>query len=143
MVENMTSRSRCTGRPVAYENEAIQSSEIDFRVDGITQKEVHNDKENMEEITKQVEKRQDETTSQSINKDLQEGVLLTTETSLEVKNMGDIALHEVRKTNSEIPTFAVLNSHWRRNTILPQMRSRYKSGWFRNDKTSTTNSRTN
>ena len=51
----------------------------------------------MEEVTKQAEKLQDETDSQSISEDLQEGVLSSAETSLKILEMGNFELHEVRK----------------------------------------------
>ena len=63
----MASSFNCTQKPVAYENEVIQPSGSDLRVDGITQEDVHNDKQYMEQVKKQVEKLQDETNFQSIN----------------------------------------------------------------------------
>ena len=62
----MTSDSPGCGELVQAENEVIQSSQIDLRVDGISQEEIYNDKQHMNEVTKQV----DEPTSKSMNKDL-------------------------------------------------------------------------
>ena len=50
---------------------SIQSSEIDLRVDGISQEEIYSDKQHMDEVKKQLEKLQDESKSQITNKDLQ------------------------------------------------------------------------
>ena len=48
----MTSSSNCTGNSVAYENQVIQPSRSDLRVDGITQEDVYNDKQHMDELKK-------------------------------------------------------------------------------------------
>ena len=132
---DLTSSSNCTGNSVAYENQVIQPSRSDLRVDGFTQEDVYNDKQYMEQVKKQVEKLQDETISQSIKKDLQEGVLLSTETSLKVKDMDNIELSLSTTTDSDIPMPAVLNSYRGRISILSQMLRRYTSGRFRNVKT--------
>ena len=63
----MTSDSPGCGEPVHAENEVTQSSKIDLRVDGISQEEIYNDKQHMDEVTKQV----DEPKSKSTNKDMQ------------------------------------------------------------------------
>ena len=79
------------------ENEVIQSSEIDLRVDGISQEEIYSDKQHMDEVKKQVEKLQDEPKSQSTHKDLQKENLLSEETSFKILEMGNIEHHEVRQ----------------------------------------------
>ena len=83
---DVASGSASTGKPVLSENEVIQSSGIDLRVDGITQEEIYDDQQYMDELKKQVERLQDESISQSMNKDLQQGVLLSEETSLKIKH---------------------------------------------------------
>ena len=65
----------------------------------------------MEQVKKHVEKLQDEPKSKSIKKDLQEGVLLSTETSLKIKDMGNIRTSPSTTTDSDIPMPAVLNSY--------------------------------
>ena len=69
-------------------------------------------------------------------KDLQGGVLLSTETGLKIKDMGNIELSLRTTTDSDITIPAMLNSFWGRISILSQMRWRYTSGRLRNVKTS-------
>ena len=59
------------GTGASWKKRSIQSSEIDLRVDGISQEEIYSDKQHMDEVKKQWEKLQDESKSQIMNKDLQ------------------------------------------------------------------------
>ena len=73
------------GTGASWKKRSIQSSEIDLRVDGISQEEICSDKQHMDEVKKQLEKLQDESKSQIMNKDLQKkGKIQSKETSLKI-----------------------------------------------------------
>ena len=55
----------------SWKKEVITVFWIDFRVEGISQEEIYSDKQHMDEVKKQLEKLQDESKSQIMNKDLQ------------------------------------------------------------------------
>ena len=111
---DVTSNSPGIGEPVQAGNEVIQSSEIDLRVDGISQEETYNDTQYMDEIKKQVGKLQDESKSKSLNEDLQKGYLLSKETSLKIKETtknGDIAVSAM--FNSKRGRISILSMRYR------------------------------
>ena len=63
---DMASDSLSSRGPVQAENEVIQSSEIDLRVNGISQEEIYSDEQFMDEVKKQLEELQEESKSKNI-----------------------------------------------------------------------------
>ena len=92
----MVSKPASTWKQVLVDNGAANPSEmeIDLRTDGIPQETILSDRQRMKEICDRVGELKDESKLRRMREDLKRGNHLSEETSLEIRQMGNVEIYE-------------------------------------------------